>query len=161
MASFPPPRTLDELDRRIITLLRAEPRRSNTSLAGDLQVAEATVAARVRSLEADQVIRICAQRDFRAAGYEVLATVDLGVRGRAIADVAADVALIEGVGIITVVMGERPLMLLVMAPTLQALHEIIVNELAPIAGVASVETMIISEVVKYRSEFAALVQPSP
>lgn len=158
MPSSPPPipRTLDELDRRLIVLLRADPRTLNTELAAALGVAEATVASRIRSLEADGAIRIAAQRDFRSAGYEILASVDLGVRGRPLAEISKDVAAVEGVAIVTVVMGERPLMLLVIARSLQELHDIVAKQLACIDGVISVETMIISDVVKYRAEFAAL-----
>lgn len=152
----PSPRSLDDIDRRIIVLLRAEPRTLNTEIATALGITEVTVASRIRSLETDGVIRIAAQRDFRSAGYEILASVDLGVRGRPVADVAKDAAAVEGVSIITVVMGERPLMLLVIARSLQELHDIVARQLASIEGVISVETMIISDVVKYRSEFAAL-----
>ena len=151
-----PPRTLDDLDSRIIALLRAEPRTPNTELAVALGIAEPTVASRIRSMESDGVIRISAQRDFRAAGFEVLASVDLGVRGRPVADIAKDVAAVEGVAVVTLVMGERPLMLLVVAQSLQTLHDTVAKQLASIEGVISVETMIISDVVKYRSEFAAL-----
>lgn len=152
----PSPRTLDDIDRRIIALLRSEPRALNTKIATLLGITEVTVASRIRSLETDDVIRISAQRDFRSAGYEILASVDLGVRGRPVADVAKDVAAVEGVSIITVMMGERPLMLLVIARSLKELHDIVAEQLASIEGVISVETMIISDVVKYQSEFAAL-----
>ncbi|MFN3440249.1 MAG: Lrp/AsnC family transcriptional regulator [Acidovorax sp.] len=152
----PASRTLDDMDCRIIVLLRAEPRMPNTEIAAKLGIAEPTVASRIRSLETDGVIRISAQRDFRAAGYEILASVDLGVRGRPVADISKDVAAVDGVAVITVVMGERPLMLLVIARSLQELHDIVAKQLASIEGVVSVETMVISDVVKYQSEFAAL-----
>jgi len=152
----PAPRTLDDMDCRIIVLLRAEPRMPNTEIAAELGIAEPTVASRIRSLETDGVIRISAQRDFRAAGYEILASVDLGVRGRSVADISKDVAAVDGVAVITMVMGERPLMLLVIARSLKELHDIVAKQLASIEGVVSVETMVISDVVKYRSEFAAL-----
>jgi hypothetical protein len=37
----------------------------------------------------------------------------------------------------------------------------VLTQLAAIQGVSSIETMIISEVMKYRSEFAALAPRSP
>ncbi|MDB5885422.1 MAG: transcriptional regulator, AsnC family [Polaromonas sp.] len=149
-------RTLDDTDRQIIALLRVDLRQPNTELAAALGMAEATVAARIRSLEADGAIRIAAQRDFRSAGFEILASVDLGVRGRALADVARDVAAVERVAIVTLVMGDKPLMLLVLAKSLQDLHDTVTHRLARIEGVVSSETMIISNIVKYRTEFAAL-----
>ncbi|MEY2890311.1 MAG: hypothetical protein RJA98_219 [Pseudomonadota bacterium] len=156
-----PLRPLDELDQRIVDVLRVHPRQGIKDLATALNASEPTITSRIRAMDADGVMRICAQRDFRAAGFEVLASVDLGVRGRPLSDVAEDVAALDGVATVTVVMGERPLMLLVIARTLDELQQIVLTQLAAIQGVSSIETMIISEVMKYRSEFAALAPRSP
>ena len=77
-------------DRKIIIMLRAAPRKLNTEMAIELAVSEATVAARIRALAADGVLRILTQRDFRAAGYEVLASVDVEVCGRSVVEAAKD-----------------------------------------------------------------------
>jgi DNA-binding Lrp family transcriptional regulator len=155
------PRALDELDRQILNCLRVEPRDANTVLAARLSVTEATIAARIRALEADSVMHVCAQRDFRAAGYDVLASVDVSVSGRSLNSVANDIAALENVGIVTLVMGDPSIMLLVMTPTLDSLHDVVSRQIARIKGVRSVETMIISEILKYRSEFAALTGARP
>lgn len=157
---FRQPRPLDDLDQRIIEALRVHPRQGIKDLAAELNASEPTITSRIRAMDADGVMRICAQRDFRAAGFEVLASVDLGIRGRPLHEVAQDVAAIEGVAIVTVVMGDRPLMLLVIAPTLEALYQGTLRQLAAVPGVSRLETMIISEVMKYRSDFAALAPRS-
>jgi Lrp/AsnC family leucine-responsive transcriptional regulator len=153
----PPQRPLDELDQQIIDVLRARPREAVKDLAAELQVSQPTVASRIRAMDAAGVMRICAQRDFRAAGYEVLASVDVGVRGRPLNEIAHEVAEIDEVTIVTIAMGEHPLRLLVIARDLDDLYATTLQKLACISGVISLETMIISEVMKYRSDFAVLV----
>ena len=78
------PHPLDDLDRAILLQLREDPQRPNKSVADSLAVTEATVAARIRAMENDGVMKIMAQQSFSAAGYEVLANVDLCVSGRAV-----------------------------------------------------------------------------
>jgi DNA-binding Lrp family transcriptional regulator len=155
-----PPRPIDDLDQRIIDALRLQPRQAIKDLAAELNASEPTITARIRAMDTDGVMRIAAQRDFRAAGFDVLASVDLGVRGRPLNDVARDVAALEGVAIVTLAMGDRPLMLLVMAATLDELYQVTLRQLADIEGVSSMDTMIISEVMKYRSDYAALAPRS-
>jgi DNA-binding Lrp family transcriptional regulator len=147
---------LDDLDQHIINHLRKEPRATSTALATQLNVAEATVTARIRALERNGVMRISAQRDFRAAGFEVLAYIDISVAGRPVQSVAQDIAKIDNISIVTLVMGDPAIMLLAMATSLANLQAMVLGEIAKISGVRCVETMIISEVLKYQSEFASL-----
>src|SRR5688500_1624212 len=59
----------DELDRRIITMLRADGRRSNREIARTLGVPEATVRYRVRRLTEGGVLKITASVDPEHLGY--------------------------------------------------------------------------------------------
>ena len=155
----PPNKTLhvlDALDQHLINHLRTEPRATSTALATQLNVAEATITARIRALERNGVMRISAQRDFRAAGFEVLAYIDISVAGRPVQSVAQDIAKIDNISIVTLVMGDPAIMLLAMATSLASFQDMVLGEIAKISGVRGVETMIISEVLKYRSEFASL-----
>lgn len=152
------PHMLDDLDQRIISQLRTEPRATSTVLALQLHVTEATITARIRALERKGVMRISAQRDFRAAGFEVLAYVDISVAGRPVQHVAQDLAAIDNISIVTLVMGDPAIMLLAMATSLASLQDMVLGEIAKVSGVRCVETMIISEVLKYQSEFASLAE---
>lgn len=149
------PRLLDDLDRQLLTCLKADPRALNTALAAQLAVTEATVAARIRALEADGAMRVSAQRDFRAAGFEVLANIDVQVAGRAVGEVAADIAQLSQIAIVTTLMGSPAIMLLAMATTVADLQEVVLS-VGRVPGVAGIETMVISEVLKFQSEFASL-----
>jgi len=148
-------RLLDDLDRQLLACLKADPRALNTALATQLAVTEATVATRIRALEADGAMRVSAQRDFRAAGFEVLANIDVQVAGRAVGEVAADIARLPQIAIVTTLMGSPAIMLLAMAASVADLQEVVLS-VGHVPGVAGIETMLISEVLKFQSEFASL-----
>lgn len=149
-------RPLDDLDRMIVTSLRAAPRETSKAIAAQLSVSEATVAARIRALEHERVIRVMAQTDFRAAGFHVLAAVDVCVAGRSVEQVAAALAALEQVALVSILMGDPSISMLVMARDLDDLRVLTGETIGTVAGVRSVETMVLSEILKYQSELGAL-----
>ncbi len=150
------PHPLDDLDRAILLQLREDPQRPNKSIADSLAVTEATVAARIRAMENDGVMKVMAQQSFHAAGYEVLANVDLCISGRPVHAVAEELAGIAEVAVVTINIGDPALSLLVMASSLASLQTRVMEEIANVAGVRSTETMIYADIIKYRSDFAIL-----
>lgn len=149
-------RPLDELDLSILAALRSAPRETSKAIADQLAVSEATVAARIRALEQDRVIKIMAQTDFRAAGYHILASVELRTGGRSVEEVAQELAGLEQVALVSILMGDPSISLLVMAASLADLQRLTMSTIAGMRGVREVETMIFSEIIKYRSELGAL-----
>ncbi|MES2263998.1 MAG: Lrp/AsnC family transcriptional regulator [Pseudomonadota bacterium] len=149
-------RPLDDLDRAILTSLRAAPRETSKAIADQLSVSEGLIATRIRALENDRVIKVMAQCDFRAAGYQLLASVEVWTAGRAVQDVAADIAALEQTALVSILMGNPSISLLVMAADLADLQDLAMHRIATVAGVRSVETMVFSEILKYRSELVAL-----
>ena len=147
---------LDELDHGILRQLREDPQRPGKSIAERLAVTEATVAARIRAMENDGVMKVMAQKSFRAAGFEVLANVDLTVSGRAVEAVAEELAGMDSVAVVTINIGDPSLSLLVMAPGLRELQTSVIEAIARVEGVRSSETMIYADIIKYRSDFAVL-----
>lgn len=149
-------RALDETDSRLLSCLRADPRETNKSLAEKLSVTELTVAARIRTLENDRIMKVMAQRDYRALGFNVLGNVDVWVSGRPVQSVAQDIAAIDGVATVVIMMGSPSLMLLAMAPSLPDFQTLVLERIAKVKGVRSVETLIYADIIKYQSEFAML-----
>ena len=106
---------LDELDQRIIERLFADASLSNTALAQSLGVAKTTIGARIKRLAERGFMRVIAETDVHAAGYSVFAVVAVEVRGRAVAEVAAELAKIpEAISVVSVV-GRYQLMVSVIA----------------------------------------------
>ena len=58
---------LDEIDQKIIAILRKDGRATNQELARRLGMAAATVSARIRRLEASKAMRVVAVTDFAAS----------------------------------------------------------------------------------------------
>jgi Lrp/AsnC family leucine-responsive transcriptional regulator len=149
-------RLLDDLDNEILTCLREDSRQTNKSLAERLTVTEVTIASRIRAMEDDGIMLVIAQLSFSAAGYHVLANVDLSVSGRPVSDVAAQLATIEQVAAVTINIGDPSISLLVMASDLCALRSRVIEDIAHVDGVRAIETMIYADIIKYRSDFALL-----
>ncbi|MDB5748213.1 MAG: putative HTH-type transcriptional regulator [Massilia sp.] len=148
-------RPLDELDRAILAALRVSPQETNKALADKLGVSEVTIASRIRSLENDRVMKVMAQCDFRAAGYNTLANVDVYIAGRSVEAVGKELAKLDGIALVSILMGDPTFALLVMAPDLAGL-QVLKESIASIKGVQSLDVSVFSEILKYRSDFVTL-----
>ena len=155
MANSSIPR-LDAIDAKILDELRLEPRATSKFLAQKLKLTEVTAAARVRAMEAKGVMRVVAQLDFRAAGYHVLALVDVMVANRKIKAVAEALATIDRIGSVSVMLGDPPIIIQVQAADLADLHDLLLNHVAIIPGVEQVETNLIIDIPKWRPGSAQL-----
>jgi len=146
----------DAIDERILDELRIEPRATSKALALKLSMTEVAVAARIKAMEAKGVMRVVAQLEFRALGYNVLALVDVMVANRKIKDVADALSKLDRVGSLTVMLGDPPIIIQVQAADLSDLHDLIINHIATIPGVEQVETNLIIDIAKWRSGSAEL-----
>ena len=82
----PPPnlQPLDDVDRALVRLLRADARMSNAKLADEVGIAPSTCLARVRSLIERGVIRgFHADLDPRQLGLGLEALISVGIRSGA------------------------------------------------------------------------------
>ena len=140
--------------------LREDPRATSKALALQLSMTEVAVASRIKAMEAKGIMRVVAQLEFRALGYNVLALIDVMVAGRTIRDVADELALIDGVGSVTIMLGHPPIIIQVQASDLAALERLILNEIAIIPGIEQIETNVILDIAKWQSGSAQL-HPMP
>lgn len=148
-------RPLDELDRDILGALRASPQETNKALADRFGVSEVTIASRIRALESERVMKVMAQRDFRAAGYHAFANVDVYTAGRPVEAIANELAKLDGLTLISILMGDPSFALMAMAPDLAGLQAL-AGDIGRIKGVRSVELTLFAEILKYRSDFVNL-----
>lgn len=146
----------DALDTRIMDALREDPRATSKALALQLGMTEVAVAGRIKAMEAKGIMRVVAQLEFRALGYNVLALVDVMVRGRPIQAVADDLAKIDSVGSVTIMLGHPPIIIQVQAADLASLERLILTEIAPIEGIEQIETNVIIDIAKWQAGSAQL-----
>lgn len=150
------PLEFDRIDERLIAGLRGNGRIANRDLARLAGVNEATVRSRLRRLDESQAVRIVAMRDFNAMGYEALAAVGVQVKGRAAAEVGAELAAIEEVVTVNVAIGLHDLEIQVIARDLAALEALLTTRIARIAGVERLFPGLALKVLKYNSEWVPL-----
>ena len=146
---------VDELDLALIARLRDEGRASNRSLADALGVNDATIAARLRRLEDEAIVRVVAVTDMAAFGHELLAFALIRCAGRPVLEVGAELAeLEEAIGVV-VTSGRVDLVLSLLARNRAHLADL-GRAIGAVPGVDRVAWELALDVLKYSSEWAAL-----
>ena len=147
---------IDDLDRRIVERLRANGRETNRSLAQALGVNEATIAARLRRLEAENIVHIVALTDMEGLGFDFFAFAMVKVADRSASEVGRSMAAIPEVISVTVATGRYDIIAAVLAREREDLGRLIGAVIPKIRGVDSVRCEFAVEVLRYDSEWAAL-----
>lgn len=107
-------------------------------------------------MEQAGVMRVMAQLDFKALDFNILAIVDIRVTDRSISEVAAELAAIEGIGSISVFLGDPPIIAQVHARDLEELRDLILESISAVEGVSGVETNVIVKIGKWQSLYGRL-----
>lgn len=154
-ASDPLPQ-LDDIDHRIIALLREDGRLPYRAIARELDLTEATVRSRVRRLEDSNTMRVVAVTDIEAAGFHLLLAVGVQVENRSPEAVARDLAAIAEVFSVNVVVGTHDIEALVVAEDQVALHALLSERLARVEGVRRLTPSLAVDVLKNQPDWVPL-----
>lgn len=147
---------LDEVDHRIVALLREDGRMPYRALARELGLTETTVRGRVRRLEESNTMRVVAVTDIEAAGYNLLIAVGVQVESRTPESVARDMAAIDEVFSVNVVVGTHDIEALVVAEDQAALHTLLNERLATLPGVRRLTPALAVNVLKNQPDWVPL-----
>jgi len=145
----------DRLDRRIITMLQADGRCSNREIARNLGVPEATVRYRVRRLTEGGLLRITALIEPERLGYDLTAVVSVQAQAPLIKAISETLARFPEVMYLVVTTGVHDIVFTATFRNHDHMYEFISERLAPIEGVARIETAIGLRVLKREFEWAA------
>lgn len=140
---------IDDIDFRLIALLRKDGRMSTRELAGMLGLTEATVRTRLRRLEETETMRVVAMTDYRVAGFDLIASIGVQVKGRDASAVAADIARLPQVLDVQVVIGASDIELSIAAGEREELA-LLLQELAQIPGVSRLSAGMALDVFKFQ-----------
>lgn len=155
LSTHPETRDLDALDAAIFAELQQDGRRSYRTIAGNLGVPEGTVRYRVNRLLRDETIHIAALvHPERLGGTLATLLVRVALAHRDAA--ARELASWREVMYVSACTGRADLMLQVVTPGLDHLHELASRRLAAVEGVLDVETLVEVEVVKAHYSFSGL-----
>ena len=142
-----PGQRLDQIDRRIRSLLQAEGRMTNVELAARVGISPPPCLRRVRALEQAGFINgFHAARDPQKLGFEVTVFAQVRLRSQAEADLRAFEALAQGWPYVRechMLNGEVDFILKCVATDLKAFQRFLTESLTPAPNVASVKTSLV------------------
>lgn len=140
---------LDDVDRRLIELLRVNGRTSNRALAAAVNLTEVTVASRIKRLTTHDVISMTAVFDWQAAGYEWFLTGHLQCHDRPPRDVAKALGAIPSCGSTSIVFGEVDIIATFLLADRADMQHLVSNELPLIEGAEVIALDVSTEQHKY------------
>ncbi|MCY4514753.1 MAG: AsnC family protein, partial [Candidatus Tectomicrobia bacterium] len=146
-------RSVDQLDLGIIDRLRVEPNISNTALASQFDVTNATIGARIQRLKTSGTARVVGATPLSSAGYGVVAWVHLRLDGQGLADVdelCRRLALLDGVTAIGGAIAEDQLGMTYATPNVDGLEQFVEHDLGALSGISAVSVQVVSQVYKER-----------
>jgi DNA-binding Lrp family transcriptional regulator len=138
----------DEIDRKIIAMLRANGRARNQDIARSLALTAATVSTRIRRMEDSKAMRVVAVTDFGALGYKILLAIGIEVEGRPAEKVAQELVALDAVLAVHVT-GARNIEVLVALHDIDELPPFLLKDLTKVRGICSLSAGITVEIVKF------------
>jgi DNA-binding Lrp family transcriptional regulator len=148
--------SIDELDRALVERLRVDGRESNRSLAAALGVNEATIANRLKRLEAGSIMRVVALTDMEAFGHSFLAFAKLRVGSRSVMAVGEELSRLPEVISITVATGRYDVIATVLARDREHLGRIVGVDIPGVEGVDTISCELAIDVLRFESQWALL-----
>lgn len=146
-------RRVDDLDRKIIKMLQADGRLSNTEIARSLDITETTVRKRIARLLDERLINIVAVPTPEATGMTLSAIMGISVELTAIRDVADTIRTYPEVRYVGMSSGRYDLIVEAFFVDQEHLLEFVTGELGKLSGITGLETSIILKVVKFSYEW--------
>ncbi|MFX0578488.1 Lrp/AsnC family transcriptional regulator [Nocardia nepalensis] len=154
------PGVLDDVDRALVERLRHDGRETNRSLAQALGISEVTVAARLRRMEQNAIMRVVAVTDMQVFGHREFAFAFFTVAKRSALEVGAELAKLPEVIAVTISTGRYDLIAPLLGRDQKHLAELFGSTLAGIAGVDEVRGLLALDVLKFDSRWALLAADS-
>ncbi|MBI3968174.1 MAG: Lrp/AsnC family transcriptional regulator [Chloroflexi bacterium] len=139
----------DDIDRRIVELLRANGRRSNRELARALGIAEATVRRRVKRLIDGGVMEVVAVTNPNRIGFTKSVIVGLHVETACLREIAARLAELDEVRYLSIVAGTHDIIFAAQFRSDQSLAQFLIDKLAAMPGIRRVQTSYALKQVKH------------
>jgi Lrp/AsnC family transcriptional regulator for asnA, asnC and gidA len=146
-------RKIDSIDASIIELLQRDGRLSNTDIARELDVSEATVRGRIKRLIDDEVIQIVAVSNPLRLGFEITGDLYITVDMKKMDNVIAKLKNFKELWYIVTTTGRFNLNAEFVVKNLESLNDLVYNKLSHIDGILQIETSIIMKYIKRKYDF--------
>lgn len=145
-----------DLDLSIVKILKQDGRTSNQKIADSLGVTTSIVGTRIKRMEEAKAMKIVAVADFSALNYNYLYPIGIDVKGRMAKDVASDLAKLDEVIIVQLVVGKHDIEVLVALSDMKDLNAFLMLRLSKVKGVRSLDAGFAVDIVKYDFDVAPI-----
>src|SRR5690625_2985348 len=152
---------LSEADERIISLIEQNGKASYRELASVLGISARQAAARVRTLIAEDVIRVITVVDAFSVGFGMIAAIGVQVADRPPAEVADDIATLPNVISEALMAGPSDIELIVAVENQAAMRVFVEDDLGAISGILSLDVSVMLDVVKYETGSGPVPHQAP
>jgi len=132
---------LNDLDRRIIDILRDHGRRSNREVARRLGTSESTVSTHIKRLLSEKLLEIVAVRNLATVEDATLVFVGISAERARIAQVAEALRECPEVHFAAIVLGRFDILASLVVADRANLYQVLREHIAGIPGVLRTETM--------------------
>jgi len=139
---------IDALDTTIIRALQHDGRESYSALAKRLGVTEGTVRNRLSRLLADRVIRVVGVADLPKVGMRAAAITGINVERSKIKHALKTLMEMPEVQFVAVTTGTFDLIVEVVLPDNDMLHDFLIDRLAAVPGVTRTDTSMLLKIHK-------------
>ena len=133
---------MDELDRKLISLLQTNGRASNAQIARQVGVSEGTVRRRLRRLIQEEVIRVVAIPDPEKMGFSTAALIGLQVEPDKVDDVANRLAELREAQYVAVTTGAYDVFVWAALTSAEDLGAFLRTKVGVVTGVRRTETFV-------------------
>ncbi len=145
--------TLDDIDRKMIDILRSDGRRTAPQLAADIGIGRATAYNRLDRLIDEEIITgFSARVDHRATGQAIAALVLINVEQGRWRDLHTQLTQLPNVDWVGVTAGQFDYAMIVRADSLDHLRDVALQELQQTEGVRTAQTIVLLDEVDRRDQ---------
>ena len=149
----------DEIDLQVIQELRASPRITNKRIARHLDIAETTVAQRIRGMAERGIMKVVVQKHLFSDDYEFLCFLFVNTSKRKVQAICKDIANEKEIYSVAQGVGNPDVFALLRAKSITSAHDL-VDRIGQIKGVDTVDFCTCVHMHKYVSALGDLGAPN-
>ncbi len=147
----------DAVDCQMIELLQKDGRISNTDIAKEIGISEATVRTRLNRLIDEEYIQIVAVSNPIKLGFKIVGILRIKVDIDRIESVTKELSKLKSIWFVVHATGDSDIYTEFVAKSLDELNDLIFNKIYKIKGVVRTETSLILKYIKRRYDWGTAI----
>lgn len=149
------PNLVDDIDKKIISLLQEDGRMPYLTIANELGLAEGTIRRRVSRLIDEEILQIVGITDPLKVGMQTVAVVGMKVERSKIDEIVQALTDMSEVRYVAMSTGNYDLVIEVVVPTNDYLLVFLIDKLGEISGIYNTGTSLVLQVAKQNFAWGA------